>query len=328
MNVAVYSTKPYDRRFLEEANAGHHSLVFLEDHLNAESAPFFQGNEAACLFVNDRATAPVLQKLASRGCRLIALRCAGYNNVDLKAAQACGITVVRVPAYSPHGVAEHAAALILCLNRKLHRAYNRVREGNFSIDGLMGFDLHGKTVGVIGTGKIGRCFAGIMRGFGCRLLGYDVEPSEDFKALGDYAPLPRVLADSDIVSLHCPLLPQTRHLIRAESLARMKPGAMLINTGRGGLVDTPAVLEVLKSGHLGALALDVYEEEEKYFFEDLSGQGIDDDVLARLTTYPNVLITSHQAFFTHEAMRRISTTTIQNITEFAGTGTCPNSIQS
>jgi D-lactate dehydrogenase len=253
--------------------------------------------------------------------RLLALRSAGFNHVDLQAAQRLGLAVGRVPAYSPEAVAEHAVALILTLNRNIHRAYNRVREGNFSLDGLLGFDLHGRSVGIIGTGQIGTAFARIMRGFGCRLLAHDPQENAECVALGvAYRPLDALLADSDIVSLHCPLIPATRHLLDGERLARMKHGAMLINTSRGAILDTAAVIRALKSGQLGHLALDVYEEEEKLFFEDLSGTVIADDVFARLLTFPNVLITGHQGFFTEQAMRAIAETTLANVARFAETG--------
>jgi D-lactate dehydrogenase len=324
MRVAVFSTKPYDRKFLEEANRGHgHDLVFLEPRLSEETAPLAAGFPAVCVFVNDRLDAHVLETLAAKGTRLVALRCAGFNNVDLARAEQVGITVARVPAYSPHAVAEHAVALILALNRKTHRAYNRTREGNFTLEGLVGFDLHGKTVGVVGTGKIGAIVAGIMRGFGCRVLAYDPHPHPELAAAGiDYVPLPQLLAAADVVTLHSPLTPETRHLIDAEAVRRMKRGVMLVNTSRGALIDTRAVIRALKSGHIGYLGLDVYEEEEELFFEDLSQQLIQDDVFTRLLTFPNVLITAHQAFLTQEAMENIAETTLANIAAFeTGHGT-------
>jgi D-lactate dehydrogenase len=279
------------------------------------------GAEAACLFVNDRADDAAQVALRQGGVRLLALRSAGFNHVDLVAARRNGLSVARVPAYSPEAVAEHAVALIMTLNRHTHRAYNRVREGNFSLEGLLGFDLHGKTVGVVGTGQIGLAFARIMRGFGCRLVGHDPNPSPEAAALGiEMVPLPALLERSDVVSLHCPLTPATHHLIDAAALARMKRGAMLVNTSRGGILDTRAVVEALKAGHLGHLALDVYEEEADLFFEDLSGRVIQDDVFARLQTFPNVLITGHQGFFTAEAMRAIAETTVANLDAFAATG--------
>jgi D-lactate dehydrogenase len=254
--------------------------------------------------------------LASHGTSLIALRCAGFNNVDLKAAARLGMRVVRVPAYSPYAVAEHVVAMIQTLNRKTHRAYNRVREGNFSLEGLLGFDLHSRTIGVVGTGKIGQIFAQIMKGFGCEVLGYDVFKNSAFEAIGRYVALPELLSQSDIVSLHCPLTPETYHLINAEAIEQMKPGAMLINTSRGGLVDTEAAIDGLKSKKIGALGLDVYEQESDLFFEDLSNEIIQDDLFERLTTFPNVLITAHQAFFTKEALENIAETTMQNISDF------------
>lgn len=324
MRIAIFNTKPYDQRFFEEANAVHqHELVFLEPHLNLHTARLADGCAAICTFVNDPLDTATLELLATFGVKLVALRCAGFNQVDLNAAQRLGITVARVPAYSPYAVAEHAVALLLTLNRNIHRAYNRVREGNFALEGLLGFDLHGKTVGVVGTGKIGAIFARIIGGFGTTVLAYDPQPNTELEgAAVQYVPLERLLQQSDIVSLHCPLTPQTQHLINTESLKRMKPSAMLVNTSRGALVDTPAVIEALKSGRLGALALDVYEEEGDLFFENLSDRVIQDDVFMRLLTFPNVLITGHQAFFTREALTGIACTTLENVTAFeSGTGT-------
>ena len=320
MRIAVFNTKPYDQRFLEAANADHgFELVFLEAHLSPRTALLADGCEAVCTFVNDPLPAATLSVLHGLGVRLIALRCAGFNQVDLKAAERLGMTVARVPAYSPFAVAEHAVALILTLNRCIHRAYNRVREGNFQLEGLLGFDLHGKTIGVIGTGKIGAIFATIMRGFGTRVLAYDPYPNPDLEV--EYVPLEVLLAESDIVSLHCPLTPQTQHLMDSSHLALLKRGAMLVNTSRGALIDTPAAIEALKSGQIGALALDVYEEEGDLFFENLSNSVIQDDVFSRLLTFPNVLITGHQAFFTREALENIARTTLQNVAAFAsGTG--------
>jgi len=315
MRVAVFSTKRYDEERLLAANAtAGHDLRFLEHRLTEGSAVLAEGSDAVCAFVNDDLSAPVVERLAEVGVRMIALRSAGFNHVDLEAAAAAGITVARVPAYSPYAVAEHAVALILTLDRKIHRAHNRVREGNFALDGLLGFDLHGKTVGVVGTGAIGRVFARIMTGFGCIVLGYDPQPSDDFA--GEYVSLEQLLTDSDIVSLHCPLTPGTHHIIDAAAIARMPRGAMLINTSRGALVDALAVVDALKSGHLGYVGLDVYEEEEGLFFEDLSGAVIQDDVLSRLLSLPNVLVTGHQAFFTAEAVDNIAATTIANLTAF------------
>lgn len=323
MRVAVFSTKPYDRTFLDRANERHgHELLYLDARLTTETAPLVAGFETVCAFVNDRLDSGVLALLQGGGTRLIALRSAGFNNVDLPEAERLGMTVARVPAYSPHAVAEHAVALVLSLNRMTYRAYNRVREGNFSLDGLLGFDLYGKTVGVVGTGKIGLIFADIMHGFGCRVLAADPCPSHDAKTFVEYVTFDRLLADSDIVSLHCPLTPQTNHLIDARAIAQMKDGVMLINTGRGRVIDTRAVIDGLKSGKIGRLGLDVYEEEEQLFFQDLSQHVIADDLFMRLTTFPNVLITGHQAFFTTEALTNIAETTLDNITAFErGTGT-------
>jgi D-lactate dehydrogenase len=315
MDLAVFSTKPYDRRFLEAANAQYgHDLRFFEPRLTPETVSLATGFTGVCAFVNDVLSAPVLRKLAAGGTKLIALRSAGFNHVDLNAAQTLGLTVARVPAYSPFAVAEHALALILTLNRKTHRAFNRVREGNFALDGLLGFDLHGKTVGVVGTGKIGLIFARLMAGFGCEVLAYDPYPNPEVRAR--YVSLPELLEAADIVSLHCPLTPETYHLIGADAVAQMKPGTMLINTSRGALVDTRAVIAGLKSGRIGALGLDVYEEEGDLFFEDLSDRVIQDDVFTRLLTFPNVLITGHQGFFTVEALENIARTTLHNATAF------------
>jgi D-lactate dehydrogenase len=322
MRVAVFSTRPYDRHFLERANAaGRHQLIFHKSRLDATSAGVADGALAVCAFVNDRLDAQVLQRLHAGGVRLLALRSAGFNHVDLEAAAALGMVVGRVPEYSPYAVAEHTVALLLALNRHLHRAYARVREGNFALEGLLGFDLHGRTIGVVGTGKIGECVARIMAGFGCQLLGFDPQPNPDCLALGmRYVDLPEMLATSDVITLHCPLTPQTRHLIDADALALMKPGAMLLNTSRGAVVDTPAVIAALKSGSLGSLGLDVYEEEADLFFQDLSGEVLHDDVFARLLTFPNVLITGHQAFFTEDALTAIAETTLANIDAFEDHG--------
>ena len=318
MRVAVFSTKPYDEQFLRDANEGvGHELRFFEPRLTLETAPLAFGADAVCAFVNDDVCAEVLQALSDAGVRLVALRSAGYNHVDLDAAGRLGLVVARVPGYSPDAVAEHCVGLILALNRKIHRAYNRVREGNFALTGLLGFDLRGKTVGVIGTGQIGARFAEIMLGFGCEVLASDPFPSEECRTLGvTYLDLEEVLVRSDIVSLHCPLTPGTHHLIDHDRLGRMRHGVMLINTSRGALIDTNAVIEALKSGRIGHLGLDVYEEEADLFFEDLSDQVLHDDVFSRLLTFPNVLITGHQAFFTIEALRNIAGTTIDNLTAF------------
>jgi D-lactate dehydrogenase len=322
VKVAVFSTKSYDRRFLESATEGEgHELVFLEPRLNAETAPLAHGFDAVCAFVNDILDRDVLATLAAGGVKLLALRSAGFNNVDLAAARDVGITVCRVPAYSPHAVAEHAVALILAVNRRLHRSYARVRESNFALDGLLGFDLYGRTVGVVGTGRIGTVFARIMHGFGCRIVASDPFPNDEVTAIGgEYVDHDTLFARSDIVALHAPLTPETYHLIDREALGKMKRGVMLINTSRGALVDTAAVIDALKEGTVGYLGLDVYEEEADLFFEDLSGEVLQDDVFARLLTFPNVFITAHQAFFTEEALRAIATTTIANIGTFERTG--------
>ena len=319
MKVAVFSAKRYDRELLAAANAdAGHELVFFDDLLETSTVALTADCGAVCVFVNDRVDAPVLAALAAGGTRLVALRCTGFNNVDLKAAAAHGIKVVRVTEYSPYSVAEHAVALILALSRKIHRAYNRTRDGNFELDGLLGYDLHGRTVGVIGTGKIGRVFAQIMSGFGCELIGYDKVPSPDFERLGGrYVQLPELAALSDIVSLHCPLTRETHYLVDARALALAKPGAILINTSRGGLVDTEAVIAALKSGRLGALGIDVYEQESDLFFQDLSSAIIPDDVIQRLVSFPNVIVTGHQAFFTREAIGTICATTIASISAYA-----------
>ncbi|MEH1937914.1 MAG: 2-hydroxyacid dehydrogenase [Nostoc sp.] len=329
MKVAVFSTKAYDRQFLSAANSPtQHELVFFEPRLNRDTAILAAGFPAVCVFVHDQVDAPTLELLASRGTRLVVLRCAGFNNVDLQAAADLEITVVRVPAYSPYGVAEHAVGLILSLNRKIHRAYNRVREGNFSIDGLLGFNLHERTVGIVGTGKIGLILGQIMKGFGCHLLAYDVYRNPELEALGGkYVELPELFANSDIISLHCPLIPETHHLINTEAIKQIKSGVMLINTSRGALIDTQAVIEGLKSGKIGYLGVDVYEQESELFFEDLSGEIIQDDIFQRLTTFPNVLITGHQAFFTAEALHNIAETTFANIADVEEGRPCANEIR-
>ncbi|MEM1183584.1 MAG: 2-hydroxyacid dehydrogenase [Planctomycetota bacterium] len=312
--------QPFEREPLRVANESAlspHEFALFEHRLDASTAGLAKGCRAVCCFVNDRLDREAIATLADLGIELITLRSAGFNNVDLDAASERGITVTRVPAYSPYAVAEHTAALILALNRHLPRAVGRVREHNFSLNGLLGFDLHGKTVGVIGTGRIGVCFIRIMAGFGCRVLAHDpFENPDALEAGAEYAPLDDLFAQSDIVSLHCPLTTDTHHLIDADAFAKMKPGVMLVNTGRGALIDTRAAIEALKSRHLGSLALDVYEEEEGVFFHDLSDEVLQDDVLARLLTFPNVMVTSHQAFFTGEALGNIMDTTIENLTGY------------
>ncbi|MBM3111701.1 2-hydroxyacid dehydrogenase [Pseudomonas sp. P66] len=319
MRVLFFSSQTYDQDSFTSAVTSHGlDLHFQPARLTEDTAALAHGHEVVCAFINDDLNADVLKRLADGGTRLIALRSAGYNHVDLAAAKHLGLAVVRVPAYSPHAVAEHAVALILALNRRLHRAYNRTREGNFSLHGLTGFDLHGKTVGVVGTGQIGATFARIMAGFGCKLLAYDPYPNPELLALGaTYLELPELLRQAQIISLHCPLTEQTQHLINSQSLGQLQPGAMLINTGRGALIDTPALIEALKDGQLGYLGLDVYEEEAQLFFEDRSDLPLQDDVLARLLTFPNVIVTAHQAFLTREALAAIAETTLDNITRWA-----------
>jgi D-lactate dehydrogenase len=328
MKVAVFSTKPYDRQFLDAENQKHgHELLFLEPRLTRDTAALTAACGAVCVFINDTLDGETLRAIAAQGVQLIALRSAGFNHVDLRVAAELGLTVVRVPAYSPYAVAEHAVALILSLNRKIYRAYNRVREDNFALEGLLGFDLHGSTVGVVGTGKIGQCFAQIMHGFGCRLLAYDPYPNPACQGLGvEYVDLPSLLAASDVVSLHCPLTPKNYHLINTDTLAYLKPGAMVINTSRGALLDTPAVITAIKSGRIGYLGIDVYEQEEALFFEDLSNTVIQDDTFQLLQSFPNVVITAHQAFFTRNALTNIAETTLTNITDFAQGRPCANQI--
>ncbi|MET0241274.1 MAG: 2-hydroxyacid dehydrogenase [Sphingobium sp.] len=327
MKIAIFSAQAYDRRFLDEAAAADPSnrrftFIYLDVALSLQSAGLAQGCDAVCVFVNDVVDAAVLATLKDLSVRAVILRCAGFNNVDLKATAALGFFVARVPAYSPEAVAEHAIAMVMTLNRNTHRAYNRVREGNFMLDGLLGITLSGKTVGIIGTGKIGLATARIFAGFGCTVLGYDPVTSPDFG--GAMVELPELLRRADIVSLHCPLLPTTRHLINAETLTLMKRGAMLVNTSRGGLIDTSAVIAALKSRHLGHLAIDVYEQEGALFFRDHSSEVIDDDVFQRLMTFPNVLVTGHQGFFTIDALREISAVTLANLACFADGTACDN----
>jgi D-lactate dehydrogenase len=318
MKVTLFSAKAYDRSSFQAANQRfRHEIVYLDAHLNERTALLAAQSEAVCAFVGDRLDVAVLDILSKVGVRLIALRSAGFNHVDLRRAMDLGICVARVPAYSPYAVAEHAVALILALNRRLPRAIARVRDGNFTLDGLTGFDLHGRTVGIVGTGKIGTVFARIMNGFGCRLLAVDQSPNPECAALGvDYVDRGTLFTHADIISLHCPLTPDTRHIIDAPAIAAMKPGVMIVNTGRGALVDTAAAISGLKSGQIGYLGLDVYEEEEALFFEDHSGQIIQDDAFMRLLSFPNVVVTAHQAFFTEDALRNIAETTLANIAAF------------
>jgi len=328
MKVAFFSTKIYEKKIFDLLNKkANHKFVYLEPRLNENTVSLAMGFDAVCVFVNDQLTAEIVEMLAGFGIKLIALRCAGFNNVDLDAAAKFGIKVVRVPAYSPYSVAEHTVAIILALNRKIYKAYHRVREGNFALDGLLGFDLNGRTVGLIGTGKIGAVTAKIMNGFGCKIIAYDQMQNDSCLQLGvKYVSLEKLFEGSDIISLHCPLTPETFHMIDAKSLEKMKKGVVLINTSRGALIDTKAVIKALKSGKVGSLGLDVYEEEGDLFFEDLSSKVIQDDVFARLLTFPNVVITGHQAFFTQEALHNIAETTIGNISEFEKSGNSKNEI--
>lgn len=320
MQVTVFSTRPYDRDFLDAANVAageRHNFRYLEAALSAQTVALAQGTPALCAFVNDRMDAPILEALHSAGIRLIALRSTGFNNVDLEAAGRLGITVARVPSYSPESIAEHSLTMILALNRKIHRAYVRVREGNFALDGLLGFELGRRTVGLVGTGRIGAALSRILHGFGCQIMAADPKPDEALRARGvRYVELAELWDGADIVSIHCPLTPTTRHLVDAEAIARMRDGVMLINTSRGAVIDTRAVVAGLKTGKIGALGLDVYEEEGDLFFRDLSDQMLKDDLFARLLTFPNVLITGHQGFFTREAMQAIAETTMGNLSAF------------
>ena len=326
MRIAVFSTYTYDEVYLSRFNTGH-ELTFFVLPLNEQTVALTSGYDAICIFVNDTVNDTVLNLLHENGVRLIVLRCAGFNNVDVAAAAKLAIPVVRVPAYSPEAVAEHAMALILTLNRKTHKAYNRVREGNFSLEKLMGFNLHNRKVAVIGTGNIGKAFCNILRGFGCRISAYDIYPDPELIAAGvSYGSLEETLAEADVVSLHCPLMESTHQMINAETLRLFKKGAMLINTSRGGLINTMDVISALKHGQLGYLGLDVYEQEGKLFFQDYSEDVIQDDVILRLISFPNVLITSHQGFFTQEAMEQIASTTFENIDAFAAQAELRNQV--
>ncbi len=319
VSIAFFDAKSYDREFFNTINNDiyGYDIRYFENRLNPNTVKLAEGAQVICAFVNDLLSAEVIEKLNKFHIELIAMRCAGYNNVDLKSAYKT-INVVRVPEYSPYAVAEHAVALILSLNRKTHKAYYRIRDGNFSIGGFMGFDMVGKTAGIIGTGKIGKIAIKILRGFDMRILAYDPYPDKDFanKTGAEYVELDKLYAQSDVISLHCPLTRDTHHIINKDSLAKMKDGVMIVNTGRGGLIDTKALIDALKSGKVGSAGLDVYEEESEYFFEDFSTQVLSDDVLARLLTFSNVLITSHQGFFTKEALTKIAQTTLQNIRDF------------
>ena len=319
MKIVFFSAQPYDKVFFSKHNKQEFELQFLETALNEHTVDLAEGADAICVFVNDKVTAAIISRLVEKKIRVIALRCAGFNNVDIVAAKEAGIRVCRVPAYSPEAVAEHAVAMLMTLNRKTHKAYNRVREQNFSLNGLLGYNIHGKTVGVIGTGNIGKAFARIMLGFGCRVLAFDIIANKELEAAGvEYHPLMEVLK-ADIISLHCPLNDQTQHMMNAETFAMMNEGAVLINTSRGGLIDTKAVIKALKTGQISALGIDVYEQEEKLFFRDLSADIIQDDTIQRLMSFPNVLITAHQAFFTQEALDQIANTTLDNINQLLST---------
>ncbi|ERN43133.1 lactate dehydrogenase [Rubidibacter lacunae KORDI 51-2] len=329
MKVAMFSTKRYDRTFFDAANRDRHEITYFEPRLTASTAPLAERYPAVCAFINDELDAATLKILAAGNTRTIALRSAGFNNVDLPEAKALGMNVVRVPAYSPYAVAEHAVGLVLTLNRKLHRAYSRVRDDNFALDGLLGFDLHGATVGIVGTGKIGRCFACIMQGFGCKLLAYDVYQNPECLEMGiEYVELPELLGRSDIISLHCPLTENTHHLVNDETIALFKPGVMLINTSRGALIDTAAAIQGIKSGQIGYLGIDVYEREADIFFEDLSDEVLHDDVFQLLQSFSNVVITAHQAFFTRNALEAISSTTLANLDDIEQGRSCANEVKS
>lgn len=313
MKIAFFSAKPYDKTFFDKYNQSYlFDLQYYETHLGPHIVNAVENVDAVCVFVNDKLTAEVIKVLADKGVKMIALRCAGFNNVDIEAAKKYGIRVCRVPAYSPEAVAEHTMAMLLTINRKTHKAYNRVREQNFSLDGLLGYNLHGKTVGVIGTGKIGKAFINILHGFGCKVLAYDLYPDKSNDKI-EYVSLTDLLAHSDIISLHCPLTKDNHHLINQKTLAMMKTGVTIINTSRGGLINTIDIIEALKTRKVGALCIDVYEQEEKLFFKDLSANIIDDDNIQRLMSFPNVLVTAHQAFFTEEALSEIAQTTLESI---------------
>lgn len=326
MKITFFSTQPYDKIFFNQQNESlGFELEYFETHLGPHIVHAITNTDVVCVFVNDKVNAQVIDVLAQKGVKTIALRCAGFNNVDIEAAKASGIRVCRVPAYSPEAVAEHAVAMMLTLNRKTNKAYNRVREQNFSLNGLLGFDVHGKTVGVIGTGNIGKAFCKIMLGFGCKVLAFDLFADKEMEALGVvYKPLIDVFAAADIISLHCPLNEQTKHLINQETIALMKKGVMLINTSRGGLINTKDAIAALKDQQIGYLGIDVYEQEDKLFFKDLSATIIEDDTIQRLMSFPNVLITAHQAFFTNEALTQIASTTLNNVQELMQTGNLNN----
>lgn len=324
MKISFFSSQPYDITFFEKVNVNfQYELIFHDYPLNEDTVELVKDTQCICVFVNDKLTALVINKLYEKGVRLIALRCAGFNNIDLLAADALGITVVRVPAYSPESIAEHAVGLMLSLSRHIHRAYNRVRESNFSLNGLLGFEFHNATIGIVGTGQIGTALAKILTGFGCNIIACDPYPNDECVELGvNYVDFKTLCQQSDVISLHCPLTPETQYLINNESLSDMKQGIMIINTSRGAVIDTHAVIENLKNSHIGYLGLDVYEQEENLFFKDLSDQIISDDLFERLLTFPNVLITGHQAFFTDRALTNIAETTLKNIQRFENNTEC------
>ena len=327
MKIALFSSKPYDEKYFNRENKFDHEITYFPAHLNTQTLSLAKGYEAICVFVNDKITREMIAILAKNGTKYISLRCAGFNNIDIKACEEFQIKVCRVPAYSPYAVAEHTVALMLTLNRRIYRAYNRVKEGNFALDGLLGFDVHGKTVGIIGTGKIGECYAKIMHGFGTRLLFFDPFENPKCQELGEYTDLDTLFKESDIISLHCPLRPETHHLINDESIAKMKNKVMILNTSRGALIDTKALIKGLKGETIGSVGLDVYEEEAELFFEDCSDTIIQDDDFMRLTTFPNVIITGHQAFFTSTALSNIAETTLQNLDDLEYDRLCLNLVE-
>lgn len=322
MKIAFFSSKPYDKTFFEAENKNYgFELNFYETHLGPHIVNAIEDEQAVCVFVNDKVNRQVIEILAKKGVKIIALRCAGFNNVDLEAAKEFGIKVCRVPAYSPEAVAEHTMAMLLTLNRKTHKAYNRVREQNFALNGLLGFNLFQKTIGVVGTGKIGKAFINIAKGFGCKIIAYDLYPDQELMNNGvEYVELDKLFKSSDIISLHCPLTPENHYMINQETITKMKDGVTIINTSRGGLINTHEAIEALKNHKIGYLGIDVYEQEEKLFFKDLSAEIIQDDMIQRLMSFPNVLVTAHQAFFTREALEQISEITMRSISEIKEKG--------
>lgn len=322
MKIAFFSSKPYDKTFFEAENKNYgFELNFYETHLGPHIVNAIEDEQAVCVFVNDKVNRQVIEILAKKGVKIIALRCAGFNNVDLEAAKEFGIKVCRVPAYSPEAVAEHTMAMLLTLNRKTHKAYNRVREQNFALNGLLGFNLFQKTIGIVGTGKIGKAFINIAKGFGCKIIAYDLYPDQELMNNGvEYVELDKLFKSSDIISLHCPLTPENHYMINQETITKMKDGVTIINTSRGGLINTHEAIEALKNHKIGYLGIDVYEQEEKLFFKDLSAEIIQDDMIQRLMSFPNVLVTAHQAFFTQEALEQISEITMRSISEIMEKG--------